>query len=423
MTWWLVSAALAAGGSRFEVIEEALPSGDTLVVVPDDRAPVVYLRVEFPTGEYSPWVDGRDVDTAWSIQEYDPDGSLRRRADTLAVSVRLGQRQDTSWITVSCLSEDLDAALDLAADVLANRDLDTAELKRWKRGARLDWSLSKTSPGFAAGRAATGLLYDDDDPRHRTYAGPERVERDPDELLALRDAILRRPGRLIGVTGDVDLETGRRVAERLLPEPADASGDGLPAFPELRPPGERDTLEVVSLRDLTQVTLLLTRDAVDMRSDDFPAQLIAAHVLAGHAHARLGQALRYEDGSTYGVGLSGEASLTPDPLTISTSTRADNLDSAEARLLESLATFHRDGITDTERENAVTHLLGQEPFREQGPWSPMAERLWELRWGLPAGFRQAALQRASALTTDEVNGFIAEYYDPALFSRVHVVPR
>jgi zinc protease len=417
---WLLASAFAA--SPFPMHEEVLPSGDTLVVVEDHRAPVVFFRIDIPVGRHSPWGWDHDVRTAWDIQLYDPERSLRKRADALAVNLNLTQSATVAQISVSCLSEDLEDVLDLVDDVLHNTDFETKELKRWKKGRKLDARSEKTEAGHQGSLAVRQQLFTKNDPRRRPWETDPPMERDPSTLAATRDAILAQPGRIVGVSGDVSPALGRRIAEALLPAPTPIDGEVELQYRALRPADQREDTEV-PLKNLTQVYFRWTRPGLTWEDPDAAAALVAGHVLAGHAHARLGQRLRYDEGATYGVNQFDAVEAEVEALTIYTFTRTENAGKAEGMLQEELARFHADGITEEELADAVTNLSGSEAFRLQGPWSPMGTRMWELRHGLPAGTYERVMAETQDLSLDQVNDFIGRFYDPAAFTMVKVVPK
>ncbi len=123
----LLMVGLAAAAD-YTVHEEALPGGDTLLVVTDDRAPVVYLQVDLPVGDSSPWAEPLHTDDAWAIQRLDPAGALRAREDALATHVSLGQGAWTATLSLTALADDLPEALALVGDVVENTDFDADEL-------------------------------------------------------------------------------------------------------------------------------------------------------------------------------------------------------------------------------------------------------------------------------------------------------
>ncbi len=224
------------------------------------------------------------------------------------------------------------------------------------------------------------------------------------------------------MSGDVDPALGRRIAERLLPSPVPIDGETAPRYKPERPLDQREDTEV-ALKRLTQVSFRWVRDGLTWEDPDAAAALVAEHVLSGHAHARLGQRLRYDEGSTYGVQLHNAVEAVSEPLTIYTYTRTENAERAEAMLREELARFHDEGITAEELADAQTSLAGSEAFRVQGPWTSMGTRMWEIRHGLPAGTYDRVMAEAQQVTLEQVNAFVERFYDPAAFTMVTVVPK
>lgn len=417
---WLVAIAFAG----YTPVEHPLPQGDTLVVVEDHRVPVVQLRIDFPVSRYSPWALAHDASTAWDIQRFDPDRTLRARADALAVRLNLSHSTESATLTLTCLRDDVDAAVQLLDEILHNTAFDRAQLRTERRRRRGERRGDRKDPGHQGDLAVRALLFVPDDPRRRPWEPPERLIANPTALAATRDAVLAQPGRIVGVSGDVDRALGETIAARLLPAPLPIDGDVLPPYDAVAtPPADSDL--TIPMPQINQVTFRWVRDGLSWTQDrdDLPAALVANHVLAGHAHARLGQALRYDAGATYSVKLHNAVAMERDALTIHTYTRANNAAAAEQILRDTLATFHEGGITDAERDDAVAHILGSEAFRQQGPWTAMGTRMWELRNGLPEGTFEASRRAVRSVSTEQVNAFIARFYDPAAFTMVRVVPK
>jgi len=394
------------------------------VLVRDARVPLVGLRVEFPVGTWSRFANEADVATAMAILRYDPDGTLRERSDRLAARLGTGAGPRSSYLEFSCLKEDLPEVLELAHDVLGNERFDHAEVKRWKRRARIDWRASQKDVRFQMRQLIARMLFEPADPRRRPFDGPRRVETDLAALGRIRDRIVRVPGRVVGVWGDVDLEAARAIARELgLPrvdtESTVAAG---PDLRPLRPLSDRQdaTAEVPRL---TQVYFGLGRESLPLTDPDYPASLVADHVLGGHFYSRVSVALRHERGDTYGAGVLSEPEVAPGPWAVASFTRTANAGNAERTLAETVRVFREQGISEEERRNAVSHLLGREVFARQTPSQVLARRLWEIRHGLPEGFLDDLPHAAAGLTLEEIHRFIGDYYDARALRLLAVVPR
>lgn len=427
----VVAAALAApSGLASEipplppVAEWAVDAGTRGVLVEDHRVPVVAVQLAFPAGSWGEWGRTRHLEEAFEIQRFDARGEWRRRAQRLGLDLVLETGPRASTLTVSCRKEDLGETLELVRDLLAGRDFDRAELRRWKQQRRLAWSASQKEPRFVLEQAAARRLFVPGDPRRRPYEKPEPASTDVPRLVEVRDAAIRFPGRFIGFGGDLDPDEARRAAERLLPPPLPERPAGVdPDLPDFAPPERRSGDASLPMRRLTQVYFAYGRDSLSWSDADWPAALIADHVLGGHFNSRLMTALRQEGGETYGASVSNRGGTDRSLYGIGTYTRVGNAGATEAKLRLVLETFHRNGITEDERALAADAITGRRAFARQSPRQLLATRLAERLAGLPPGFQDELARRAAAVPLEEVNAFIRRFHDPRAFTMLRLVPR
>lgn len=430
MTRGLLPLLLAALVLPVAAAADGLPAIETWKVddhttgflLADRRAPLVQLHIVFPAGTWSRWGHDDDLSTAWRMSLYDPGGELRRRSDRLNAGLNLYVGSHSATVHASCLKEDLPEVVRLVRDVLANRSIDRGELRRWGQQRRIGWRGSRTNVQFRANQLVARTIFHRDDPRRRPYEAPAKPSRDVERLLALRDRLLTLPGRAIGVSGDVSRRQAEELAATLLPP---ASTDAVPdlgsALRPLRPRSEwAEGTE--RIERLTQVYFGLMRDSLSFVDDDYPAFVLANHVLGGHFYSRLNRALRHDGGETYGAFARSWGGLEPGPLVLASFTRTDNAPAAEAKMRGALAEFHEQGISADERSDAAGHFLGRAPHERQWPASRLSRRMSEWRLGLPAGFWDGLPDRIAALSLEEINDFIARYYDPEAFVMGRVAP-
>ncbi len=421
-----VSAGLVTSASdepRFPIHTWQVDEHTTGLLVEDHRAPIISLNLEFTAGTWSAWGQMKDLSTALSASFYDPDAELRRRSDELVAGIGLGVGSRAGSLTASCLKDDLPEVLQLVRDVLANDDFDRSEVKRWKQQAALSWKSRETDVSFQGRRLMVRVLFREGDPRRRPYDEPRRVETDTVELRKIRDRIIRLPGRVIGLAGDLTPKEAEAVARDLLPQSmADGGGELGSALLPIRPREERQDA-TAHVRRLTQVYFGLGRESLTYDDPDYPAFVLANHVLGGHFYSRLSVALRHEGGETYGAGVRSEGGVDPGPFVLGSFTKTDNAAHAEEKMRKVLRVFHADGITEDERAETVSHFLGRAPFGRQSAGQLLWRRLSERRAGLPDGFFDQLPNRIAALSLDEINAFISTYYDPARFVMGRVAPQ
>ena len=406
------------------VLTWTVGAGTEGALVEDHRAPLVTLTIDFPVGTWSPWARKHDAADAFAFQDDDPGRTLRKRADALAATIDLSMGGRSARLTMRCLKADLPESLALVKDVLANTSYDVHELKRERRERKIRWHANETDVGFRTDRAAARLLFAADDPRRLPYEQPEPMVTDPAELVATRDLVVRLPGRIVGFAGDLSEAEAKRAAEGLLPASDPAVPDGFaPRLFPITPAGSRPRDVDVAMSRLTQVYLEYDGVSLPWNDSRRPAFLVADHVLGGHFYSRLYVALRHEAGDTYGAGTGETGDVIPGVYSVSTFTRVDNASAIEAKLRSVMTLFHEKGITEDERAAAVSYLRGNTLFSRQSAGQILRRYLVERRLSLPPGFIDDLVEQASALSLDEINAFIGDYYDPANFSMVRAVPK
>ena len=397
----------------------AVDSSTTGVLVEDHRAPLVELRLILPVGVWSAWPPrSYFVAAAWDLQFRDPRGVLRARADRLAADVSFSTDAHSFTFAVGCRREDLDSVLVLVRDILANREFDAREIARRNRTSVIDWKAGQRNPDFMLNLAARRLLWREDDPRAWPLK-PLRLGSDGARLAAARDSLLRLPGRFVGFAGDLTRAEAERWAVGLLP-PAMSPPRAMLAsgLKPVRPGGQRPRDEVIRLPRLTQVYFKYVSHALPLGDPAWPALLVANHVLGGNFYSRLNTALRHEGGYTYGA--SSGFGVEPDTTMyeIGTYTRTASADTVERKIREVLAAVRDRGITEQERAAAVRTMQGSRAFQRQSPAQVLDRFLWERVRGLAPGYRNAAVDRAAALSLDELNALIRRFYDPAVFTMI-----
>jgi predicted Zn-dependent peptidase len=425
---WLLPGALAlvgvpAGAVDRTVERWALDRGTDVVLVRDHRVPVVRVTIELPVGLWSPWAWTNHAGEAFDIQVHDRGGSLRERADELSVDLSIGMGDHAAKIEAECLREDLPAVLDLVRDVIENRDFDVDKLKRWNRNDRLEWDGAQKQPAFRLAQAAARLLYAEDDPRRRDYEKPRPRITDVRSLVAARDVVMRVPGRVIGFAGDLARADAERLAAGLLPEASDVPPPGIePVLLPMTSPEDLPSEHRETMARIEQAFFAYGRHSLTYDSPQYPAFLVADHVVGGHFFSRMYAALRHEDGQTYGATTIGQGGVHAEGYALLTFTRADNAAVTEDKLREIVRVLHESGVTEDERAAAIDHLRGRRAFDRQAPTQILERHLWERRHGLPDGFLDDLVERAARVPLEDINAFVRDFYDPAHFHLLTLAP-
>lgn len=391
----------------------------TGVYIPDHRAPLVDVWVQVPVGQWDEGLIDAGVLEAWVDQTNDPEATLRTRADARAMRLEAGIKTGRSILYLGCLAEDLPEAKTLLGDIITNRTYDEAQFKREAKSNVQGWEMGEKDPPTVRRRAVFELTFSETDPRQPDLAPYDLPVRDSEALADLRDRMLKTPGRYVAFAGDLTLDQAQEFATGLLP-----AADPSLAWTEmpLEPLLERPARHVVPLANTTQAYLDYFQMGPTTLDPHYPAWLLAEHVLGGHIYSRISTALRHEGGDTYSASSYANVDSSPRPAGIVTFTRADNLEATEQKVKDTLATFHADGITAEELDEAVRYFRGKALMRTQTPEQLLFNTMYNLGNDQPIDWHMEDPAPMEQLTLDEVNAVIREHFDPADFTMVVVVP-
>ena len=347
-------------------------------------------------------------------------GNLDRAAldetlDSLGASIDLSVTRDAVTLSGLVLSRNLDAVIDLCAQILAEprlseeeharllretpqvldeiRDDDSALATRW-----FDWVCC---PGHPYGRTSLG-----------TASSLEHIDRASATDLWKREVVANN--LVIGLAGDIDEAVAARVVERL--------AGGIPRG--ARPTtvvedigDEADTLSgrriiLVDKPDRTQAHIRIGHLALRYGHPDTAALAIAEAVFGGLFTSRLMQEIRVKRGWSYGAGCALRRSRLPHWFEIWTAAAIDVAGSAVALTLELLADYAAKGPTDDEVDFARAYLVGAMPFHVATARQRMQLAVRDAVFELPAGYTVRLPEALGALTVEDVRAACQRHLRP-----------
>jgi zinc protease len=206
---------------------------------------------------------------------------------------------------------------------------------------------------------------------------------------------------VIGLAGDVDEASARRIVRRLTERlPASVSRDPAIAVPAAPPPGRRVIL--VDKPDRTQAQLRIGHLAARYGGPDTAELAVAEAVFGGMFSSRLMQEIRVKRGWSYGAGCALRRSRLPHWFEIWMAAAIDVAGPAVALTLELFADYAAHGPTDDEVDFARSYLIGAMPFHVATARQRMQLAVRDALFGLPAGFTARLPEALSALAAADV---------------------
>lgn len=290
-----------------------------------------------------------------------PAQALAQELDFLGASLGVDADLETSTITLTTLTKNLDAALSLLTAVILTPTFPEAELDKKRTEVLGSLKSREEDPGWVAQRAFLEKLY----PGH-PYG--RLVEGQPTSLAKVTRAdVVRfhqtyyRPNNaIIGVAGDI---TQEQIVKLLQTHFAKWQKADVPAtmWPEeQQPKTERITLD----RKVTQANVVLGHVGLTRANPDYYAVQVMNYILgAGGFGSRLMDKIREELGLVYHVGSSFSARKHAGPFTVVLQTKNASATQALDESMQVIRRFSEEGPDDKEVEAAKSYLINSFPLR------------------------------------------------------------
>lgn len=329
--------------------EIKLKNGLTLMVLEDHRAPYFEINLRIDASDYSepPELAGALADATASMLRLGTKTRTARqiaesRAELGAGGLGVNAMHDFVEIGVWDLTDNLDALLELFADVLLNPSFPQTELDNLKQNRLRDLRrLSALPQSLVASERVTELLYPND--RRRLLQPTEQAVQGltRQHVIDYYNMYYRPSGGIIGVSGDV---SSKEIVAKL--EKALGGWKGSPAeAPKLplEPPMQQKRIVLINRPNSTMTTLALANRAIGRNDPDY----IACMLLREHLLRRLMRDIRGQKGYAYQASLSFSASSSANDLRVTTDVRTEVTGAALEEILKEFRDV-RDRLTPAE---------------------------------------------------------------------------
>ena len=264
-------------------VESRLKNGMELLVLEEHRSPTIQVEIAVPASSLN---DPEGVPISSATTALMRLGTKTRDAKTIAESLAalggtiffgVGDRYAT--VRFSTLTENLDAVLALASDLLFNPTFPQDELDKWKNQQLSQLQLVRSQPDFLATERFAEAMYPGD---RRSFVLPsaDGVRKLTREMLVAHYQQTYRPeGGRITVLGDI---SAKEIAPKLEALLADWKGAGSKP-PDLPLPGATKGRRIVLVHrpNSVQTAFYVGNHAIDRLSPDYIPVQVLNRVLGG----------------------------------------------------------------------------------------------------------------------------------------------
>ena len=397
--------------------ETQLSNGAYLMVLEDHRVPSVQFEIiMIGAGGYydPPGMPGLADTTASLMDEGTTTKSSEQIAqalDTMAASVSVSAAQGSQIATVtgSALTDQFDAVLALASDVLLNPSFPEKEIGLYKVRARAGLEEQRSNPNFLRQERYSQVIYGAH-PAASVGVTRESLEKITREsLVSFHKRNYVPDHAIIGVSGDITLAEARAKFEAALKGWA-KSGKPLPGVAD---PPDHGAMKIslVNRPGSVQTAYMVGELAINRTDPEYDAMLVLNQILGG-SNGRLYRELRERKGYTYGVYSNTRALRYRGDWRAQMDVRTDVTEASLRDLLAEVARMRDEPVPTAEFRDAQRSLTASFALSLENPAGLLNLYIVRQLYKFPVDYWDKYTDRIAAVTPAQVQAAARKHLDP-----------
>jgi zinc protease len=402
---------------HFPAVERGtLPNGLRLLMARVDTAPVVSVRAVVRQGaDHDP---ASRPGLASFVAEMIDEGTATRSAMDIAgeianlgASLSSGCDWDGSYLSLDVLTRNLDAGLEIFADVLTRPAFAENEVERTRRERLTTILQNRDDPGTVAGETFAREVYRGTPYQHPLIGTPESLRGlAREELTSFHAANYSPELTSVIFAGNFDLSA---VRQRIETRFGDLPSRGRPVRLSFSHPSVQETRVVIADRpQAVQSEIRLGHPSVDRSTPDYYPIIVMNAILGGVFTSRLNLNLREKNAFTYHVRSGFSMRRNPGSFNVATAVRTEVTADAVREILGELRRMQSGDLAAAELDEAKNYMMGVFPATVHTAGN-LAGRLEDMEiYSLPDDWFDHHRERIGAVTATQVVEAANRYLDP-----------
>lgn len=379
----------------------------------DKRLPIVSMQLIF-TGSGS--VDeGTKAGLAKSTAKMLNEGSLTKGSvgfadalDARAIQLSSNAGTETFVIELGSLKEEFDTGLSLLNEQIKEPNFTEKSLNKVKTMTLSDISRKEADFDTVASDELKAVLFEGTMMATPNIGTKESIKSITlDDIKHFSSSHLVLSNALIVMGGDIGIDEAKRKVSTLLNSLAVGHPNPERYFEPRTTPKES-----ILKRAATEQAYLYFGSPFAMREGDpeFYKARVAMFILGSSGFgSRLMEEIRVKRGLAYSAYSRLSVSKTNTYFSGYLQTKLESQAEAKKTVIEVIDTYLRDGVTQSEVDQARKFLLGSEPLRVETLSQRLGRTFSEYYQGKPLGYSLQELELIRHLTLDELNDFIKRH--------------
>jgi zinc protease len=395
---------------------QTLPNGLQVVVEERHTLPLITLRLVVKSGAECdpPNLPG----TAALVNGLLTEGTARRSSrqiaeaiDSVGGVVNNDVDWDSSYLSLSVLTDRTDLAFDLVSDMIAHPAFQPAEIERQRKQALSGLQVAQDDAAYVADMAIQKLIFSGTaygHPEDGTQASVERIT--AQDLHNFHRRYYQPANCILAVVGDITTTEAMVLAAKFF---SGWQNGGEPATAPSGDPTPSDERRVVAIdkSDAVQTEIRIGTLGVPHDSPDYLALSVANEILGGPSENRLFKALRTRQGLTYGASSELVCRRHMGAWVAKTFTRTPETLKSAHIALDQVRTLQDHGINSQELGTAQSYLVGHLALEFETSDNIAGKVLELIQDGLPLDYWNHYPANIQALTVDAVGAAAQRYLD------------
>jgi zinc protease len=338
---------------------------------------------------------------------------LANARQAIGATMNTGSGWDSSNVSMQTLTRNLDAALELFADVIVNPSFPANELETMRRRNLVGLIQRRDNPNQIANVAFSALLYGKDHPYGKSPGGDE------ESIKAMtRDDIARFYGTYYRPNISTLIIVGDAEAKTLMPKLEKAFADWKPADVPARPVPEKAAFDkpgiyIIDKPGAAQSVVNIGHIGVARSNPDYFPLLVMNSVLGGQFSARVNMNLREDKGYTYGARTAWNFRRGAGPFSASADVQTAVTKESVIEFMKELNGIRGSRpVTQAELDYNKQSLIRRYPgqFETNGAIGGQLANL--VTFGLPDSYFNDYIGKVRAVTLADVNRVANRYLQP-----------
>ena len=395
--------------------ETVLSNGLTLVVVEDDRLPLVSYRLAFRVGGAfdPPGLPGLTDLLAGLLPEGTESRTSREIADEVArmgASLSAGASSDYTIVGASALTQFNDPILDLIAEVILEPSFPENEVELAKQNTKESLRQQRAQPSFLASEMVSRVMFGDH-PYSVVAPTPESIDRSSrEEFVKFHRAKLVPNSAVFIVVGNIRYADILNRVESLFS--TWKRGEDLVANFPAPPARTKRSAYLIDRPGSAQSNIVIANSGINRTSPDYFPLMLMHTVLGATASSRLFMNLREEKGYTYGAYSNLDARRSAGIFRATAEVRSTVTGDSLKEFFYELDRIGREAVSEKEISDAKSYLTGVFPIRLETQ-EGLTDQLVQIKMlNLPDNYLHVYRERVQAVTVEDIQRVAQKYVKP-----------